>query len=70
MLVAGSTGYIGKFVTRELVSRGYRTVALARERSGIKGKMSPEDTRKVLSARGLACPPPPPPCLGNTLMAR
>lgn len=47
VLVVGSTGYIGKFVTRELVKRGYNTVALARERSGIKGKSGPDDTRKV-----------------------
>lgn len=47
VLIVGSTGYIGKFVTRELVKRGYNTVALARERSGIKGKSGPEDTRKV-----------------------
>jgi NmrA-like family len=47
VLIVGSTGYIGKFVTRELVKRGYNTVALARERSGIKGKSGPEDVRKV-----------------------
>ena len=40
VLVVGSTGYIGKFVTRELVKRGYITVALARERSGIKGRIA------------------------------
>jgi NmrA-like family len=50
VLIVGSTGYIGKFVTRELVKRGYNTVALARERSGIKGKSGPEDTRKVWRA--------------------
>lgn len=53
VLVVGPTGYIGKFVTRELVKRGYNTVALARERSGIKGKSSPEDTRKVLQTSQL-----------------
>ena len=47
VLVVGPTGYIGKFVTRELVKRGYNTVALARERSGVKGKASAEDTRQV-----------------------
>lgn len=47
VLVVGATGYIGKFVTKELVKRGYNTVALARERSGIKGKSSPEDVRRV-----------------------
>ncbi len=47
VLVVGATGYIGKFVTKELLKRGYNTVALARERSGIKGKSSPEDVRRV-----------------------
>jgi len=31
-------------VTRELVARGYRVVALAREKAGIKGRQSREDT--------------------------
>ncbi len=43
-MVVGPTGYIGKFVTRELVARGYRVVALAREKAGIKGRQSREDT--------------------------
>lgn len=47
VLVVGATGYIGKFVTKELIKRGYETVALAREASGIKGKSTPEDVRKV-----------------------
>lgn len=47
VLVVGATGYIGKFVTKELVKRGYETVALAREASGMKGKSTPEDVRKV-----------------------
>ena len=55
VLVVGATGYIGKFVTRELVKRGYQTVALARERSGVKGKSSPEDTRRVRVLAVAAC---------------
>jgi NmrA-like family len=55
VLIVGSTGYIGKFVTRELVKRGYNTVALARERSGIKGKSGPDDTRKVWRVLRPAC---------------
>lgn len=47
MLVVGPTGYIGKFVVKELVKRGYNVVAFAREQAGIKGKMSKEDTVKV-----------------------
>lgn len=57
VLVVGSTGYIGKFVTRELIKRGYQTVALAREQSGIKGKSSPEDTRKASRSHGPPCTP-------------
>jgi len=46
VLVVGATGYIGKFVVRELVSRGYNVVAFSRERSGVKGKADMEATRK------------------------
>ncbi|GJP57234.1 hypothetical protein CLOM_g16262 [Closterium sp. NIES-68] len=42
--VVGPTGYIGKFVTRELIKRGYKVTAVARERSGIGGKKSAEET--------------------------
>ncbi|KAH7424957.1 hypothetical protein KP509_11G033800 [Ceratopteris richardii] len=43
VLVVGSTGYIGKFVVKELVRRGYNVIAVARERSGIGGKSSKDD---------------------------
>ena len=43
--VLGSTGYIGKYVTRELVARGYDVVAVARSKSGIGGAASEEKTR-------------------------
>ncbi|EFJ44988.1 hypothetical protein VOLCADRAFT_76013 [Volvox carteri f. nagariensis] len=46
VLVVGPTGYIGKFVVKELVKRGYNVVAFAREQAGIKGKMNKEDTMK------------------------
>lgn len=52
VLVVGATGYIGKFVVRELVKRGYNVVAFARERSGIGGKQSAEDVRKELAGAG------------------
>ncbi|KAK9805345.1 hypothetical protein WJX73_004487 [Symbiochloris irregularis] len=42
VLVVGATGYIGKFVVKELIRRGYQVTAFARERSGIKGKNSKE----------------------------
>ena len=48
VLVAGSTGYIGKYVTKELIQRGYNVVAFAREKSGVGGKQSREQTQKVL----------------------
>ncbi|KAI4303205.1 hypothetical protein MLD38_038865 [Melastoma candidum] len=44
VLVVGSTGYIGKFVVRELVSRRFNVIAVAREKSGIRGGNSKEET--------------------------
>lgn len=49
VLVAGSTGYIGKYVTKELISRGYDVVAFAREKSGVGGKTLKEQTQQVTS---------------------
>lgn len=46
VLVVGATGYIGKFVVKELVKRGYDVAAFCREKSGIGGKQSMEDTKK------------------------
>ncbi|XVF38639.1 hypothetical protein REPUB_Repub20aG0119600 [Reevesia pubescens] len=43
VLIVGSTGYIGKFVVKELVNRGFNVIAMSRERSGIRGKNSKED---------------------------
>jgi len=43
VLVVGPTGYIGRFVVRELVKRGYNVVALSREKAGVKGKMGRDD---------------------------
>lgn len=47
VLVVGPTGYIGKFVVKELIERGYQVVAFAREKSGIGGKTSKEQAIKV-----------------------
>ena len=45
VLVVGATGYIGKYVVQELVKRGYQVVAFCREKSGIGGKQTMEDTK-------------------------
>lgn len=49
VLVVGSTGYIGKFVVKELVKRGFNVIAVSRERSGIRGRFGKEDTLSQLS---------------------
>lgn len=49
VLVVGSTGYIGKFVVKELVNRGFNVIAVSRERSGIRGKNSKEETLQQLN---------------------
>lgn len=48
VFVVGATGYIGKFVVRELVSRGYDVVSFARERSGVHGATTTEQARREL----------------------
>jgi hypothetical protein len=47
VLVAGPTGYIGKFVTKELIGRGFNVTAISREKAGIKGKLAKDDILKV-----------------------
>ena len=48
IFVVGATGYIGKFVVRELVARGYQVVSFARERSGVDAATTAELTRQQL----------------------
>ncbi|XP_010454119.1 PREDICTED: divinyl chlorophyllide a 8-vinyl-reductase, chloroplastic [Camelina sativa] len=48
VLVVGSTGYIGRFVVKELINRGFNVIAVAREKSGIRGKNDKEETLKQL----------------------
>ncbi|XP_008812306.2 divinyl chlorophyllide a 8-vinyl-reductase, chloroplastic [Phoenix dactylifera] len=49
ILVTGSTGYIGKFVVRELCRRGFNVIAVARERSGIRGRSDKDQTLQRLA---------------------
>ncbi len=49
MFVVGATGYIGKFVVRELVSRGYEVVSFAREHAGVHGATTADQTRRELA---------------------
>jgi len=46
VLVVGATGYIGRFVTKEMISRGYKVIAMSREASGVGGKKSMDDVKK------------------------
>lgn len=48
VLVVGSTGYIGRFVVKELVKRGFNVIAVAREKSGVRGKNDKEETLRQL----------------------
>ncbi|XP_018840609.1 divinyl chlorophyllide a 8-vinyl-reductase, chloroplastic [Juglans regia] len=48
VLVVGSTGYIGAFVVKELLSRGFNVIAVAREKSGIRAKNNKEETLNQL----------------------
>lgn len=48
VFIAGATGYIGKFVTRELVARKYDVVSFARKRSGIDGSTTAGETCRQL----------------------
>ncbi len=48
IFLVGSTGYIGKFVVRELVARGHEVVSFARERSGVGASATAGQTKKEL----------------------
>jgi len=43
VLVVGATGYIGRFVTKELIRRGYQVTAFTREKAGVGGKKGVQD---------------------------
>jgi len=44
--VVGGTGYIGKFVVKELANRGYDVTAIVREKSGVGGKAAIQDVQQ------------------------
>lgn len=46
VMVAGGTGYIGRAVVKELINRGYNTIVLCRENSGIGGAEGKAETVK------------------------
>ncbi|MEI6638220.1 MAG: NAD(P)-dependent oxidoreductase [Chlorobium sp.] len=48
VFVVGATGYIGKFVVRELVARRYDVVSFVRERSGIGSTTNTDEVRAQL----------------------
>jgi len=43
--VFGSTGYIGRYVTKEFIRQGYKVTAFARQRSGVGGKKTTDDVK-------------------------
>jgi divinyl chlorophyllide a 8-vinyl-reductase len=49
VLVAGATGYIGRHVVRELVSRGHAVTSLIRRRAGTNQNMDPDTSRSILT---------------------
>lgn len=49
VLVVGSTGYIGNFVVKELVKRGFNVISIARERSGIRGRNDKDKALEMLN---------------------
>ena len=49
VVVFGATGYIGRFVVKELVQRGYQVVAFSRERSGVGGRDNHEQVSASLA---------------------
>eukprot|EP00737_Agarophyton_chilense_P002385 gb/GEZJ01002714.1/.p1 GENE.gb/GEZJ01002714.1/~~gb/GEZJ01002714.1/.p1 ORF type:complete len:384 (-),score=70.31 gb/GEZJ01002714.1/:533-1564(-) len=48
VVIFGATGYIGRYVAREFITQGYRVVAFARRRSGVRGRNGVDDVRNDL----------------------
>ena len=51
VLVVGGTGYIGKFVVRELCAQGYDVTAFVRDKSGIGGKTDASGAKSLFPMR-------------------
>jgi len=49
VFVAGASGYIGRYVARELLFRGHEVVCFVRKQSGINGATGPEQLRSRLA---------------------
>lgn len=49
VFVAGASGYIGRYVARELLIRGHEVVCMVRKQSGINGASGPKQTRSRLA---------------------
>jgi len=47
VVVAGATGYIGRYVVRELIARGHEVISLVRERAGSDRAMRLADSQRV-----------------------
>lgn len=46
VVIFGATGYIGRYVAREFIDRGYDVVIFSRIRSGVSGKKTEADLRQ------------------------
>ena len=54
VVVFGATGYIGRFVVRELVARGYDVLAFSRGQAGVGGKLGKAEVEKQLPGARVA----------------
>jgi uncharacterized protein YbjT (DUF2867 family) len=52
VLVTGCSGFVGRYVVRELIARGYRPVCLVRDLERLKNLLLPEQSTRVSIVRG------------------